>query len=101
MKRVITVLGVVLSGISLAQTGPAGIGTFDGSLGPRNVLWIRSDAGVTASGGFVDSWADQTTNGFNSVQGSASLRPSFNASNPAFNGFPSLNFLPGAAANYH
>lgn len=85
---------------SFGQTGPAGIGTFDGSVGPRNVLWLRADAGVIESG-TVSSWADQTTNGLNAIQVTPGLQPSFNAANAAFNGLPSMNFLPGAAANYH
>lgn len=86
---------------SFAQTiGPAGIGTSDGSVGPRNVLWLRADAGVTETG-TVSAWADQTANGLNAIQATLGLQPSFNAANPAFNGLPSMNFLPGAAANYH
>ncbi len=82
------------------QIGPAGIGTSDGSVGPRNVLWLRADVGVTETG-TVSAWADQTTNGLNATQGTLGLQPSFNAANAAFNGLPSMNFLPGGAANYH
>ncbi len=38
-------------------------------------LWFRGDAGITSSGGLVSSWADQSGNGKDIMQGSSSLQP--------------------------
>ncbi|QSE96286.1 T9SS type A sorting domain-containing protein [Fulvivirga lutea] len=85
---------------TFSQTGPAGIGTGDGSSGPRNVLWLRSDAGVTQSG-TVSAWADQSGNGLNAVQATSGLRPTYTASNASLNGLPSMNFGPSGTTNFH
>lgn len=74
--------------------GPAGVGTGDGSVPPRNVLWLRADAGVTESAGKVTNWADQSGNGLNAAQGTASEQPNFTASNSLLNNRPSINYVP-------
>jgi hypothetical protein len=94
LQRLVLVL-ICLPVISLhtyAQ-GPAGIGNSDGSGGqPRNVLWLRADAGVTESSGSVSAWSDQSGNALNAVQATGSLQPTFVASTTAMNNQPSLTF---------
>ncbi|MEQ8924738.1 MAG: LamG-like jellyroll fold domain-containing protein, partial [Fulvivirga sp.] len=85
---------------SYSQTGPAGVGTGDGSSGPRNVLWLRSDMGVTQSG-TVSAWADQSGNGLNASQATPGLRPTYTASNASLNNLPSMNFGPSGSTNFH
>jgi len=54
-------------------------------------LWLEADAGVTTNAsGFVSSWADQTTNGFNVSQSTDSLKPLFVAN--VYNQMPALRF---------
>ncbi len=61
--------------ISHAQTGPGGVGNATGvNSQPINVLWLRSDAGITTSGSLVDVWADQSGKGNNaSVENTAGI----------------------------
>jgi hypothetical protein len=76
---------------TFGQTGPGGVGNSAGSSGqPRNILWLRADAGVTQSG-TVDAWSDQSGNVQN-ASGAGATRPSFVASNTNFNNLPSINF---------
>ena len=99
MRKVYIFL-VFITSISFGQTGPAGIGTGDGSIGPRNVLWLRADAGVTQSG-TVSAWADQSGNGLNAVQGNGTLQPTYSANNASLNNLPSMNFGPSGSSNFH
>lgn len=81
-----------------SQTGPGGVGNATGANGqPQNVLWLKSDVGITSSGGFVDTWADQSGNSNNAV-GSGATRPTYNATDANFNGLPSITF-PNTAAS--
>ncbi len=81
-----------------SQTGPGGVGNATGASGqPQNVLWLKSDAGITQSSGFVDAWADQSGNN-NHASGSGGTRPSYTGSDGNFNGLPSLTF-PSTAAS--
>ncbi|MGD1959541.1 MAG: T9SS type A sorting domain-containing protein [Fulvivirga sp.] len=100
MKRVFTFLGFILVSFGYAQTGPGGVGTGDGSSGPRNVLWLRSDIGITQSG-TVSAWADQSGNGLNAVQATGGLQPAYTASNANLNGLPSISFGPTGTTNFH
>ncbi|NOS91059.1 MAG: T9SS type A sorting domain-containing protein [Cyclobacteriaceae bacterium] len=76
---------------TFGQTGPGGVGNSGGTSGqPRNILWLRADAGVTQSG-TVDAWADQSGNVQN-ASGAGATRPSYVASNANFNNLPSINF---------
>ena len=103
MKAFVFLSALCLSSISclFGQTGPAGIGTGDGSTGPRNVLWLRADAGITESSGRVSAWADQSGNGLNALQGNGTLQPAYTASNVNLNSRPSINFGPSGTTNYH
>jgi hypothetical protein len=53
-------------------------------------LWVKADAGVTAVGGFVSSWADQSGNGNHLVQATAANEPQFVAGEA--NGLPVVRF---------
>jgi hypothetical protein len=85
----------------MAPTGIAngiGIGPFGGRAPflPTDidgcVLWLRADLGITEAGSGVSVWADQSGNGNDFVQGTDSARPPYTASDPDFNGHPSLSF---------
>ncbi|HXH18411.1 MAG TPA: Calx-beta domain-containing protein [Chitinophagales bacterium] len=71
-----------------AQTGPGGVG---GST--DNKLWLRADAitGV-ADGGSVTTWSDQSGNGNDFTQSTASKKPTYTQSNSNFNNKPTVNF---------
>jgi hypothetical protein len=84
--------------IGLGQTGPAGVGTGDGSSGPQNVLWLRSDIGISQSAGKVSAWADQSGNNLDASQATPGLQADYTASDANFNGFPSINF--GTSGGY-
>lgn len=82
-----------------SQTGPGGVGNATGANGqPQNVLWLKSDAGITHSSGLVDGWADQSGNSNNAI-GSGATRPTYNAVDGNFNGLSSLTF-PNTAGNF-
>lgn len=53
-------------------------------------LWLKADAGVTVTGGYVSNWADQSGNGRNASQSDTSKRPVL-ASN-AINGLAAIRF---------
>ncbi|HTB81291.1 MAG TPA: choice-of-anchor tandem repeat GloVer-containing protein [Opitutaceae bacterium] len=53
-------------------------------------LYLRADAGVTASGGFVSTWADQSGLGNNATQGNSSSQPSLVTGQ--INGLPAVHF---------
>jgi hypothetical protein len=84
-----------------AQTGPGGVGNANGDAGqPQNVLWLRANSGISASGGFVDGWADQSGNG-NNASGSGATRPTFNSSDANFNNLASITFPNTPASNFY
>ncbi|WP_375578550.1 T9SS type A sorting domain-containing protein [Marivirga tractuosa] len=102
MKRfyfLLTIISISLFPfIGLGQTGPAGVGTGDGSSGPHNVLWLRSDIGISQSAGKVSAWADQSGNNLDASQATPALQADYTGSNANLNGFPSINF--GASNGY-
>ncbi|NUM34581.1 MAG: hypothetical protein HUU50_08560 [Candidatus Brocadiae bacterium] len=53
-------------------------------------LWLKADAGVTTSGGYVSTWADQSGNARNASQSDTSKRPVL-VSN-AINGLSAIRF---------
>ncbi|NJM93410.1 MAG: LamG domain-containing protein [Cytophagales bacterium] len=79
--------------VSYSQS-PAGIGSGDGSVSPRNVLWLRADAGITEAAGIVSAWADQSGNSLNASQATVGLRPTYTSANANLNNQPSINFGP-------
>lgn len=52
-------------------------------------FWVRSDLGVSDTGGAVDSWADQSVNG-NDLTGSGAARPTIQSA--ALNGYDGIRF---------
>lgn len=73
----------------------AGNQQFQATLPATNlVAHFKSDAGITESGGRVSAWADQSGNGNDATQSSASSQPYYRTSR--FNGRPSVQFLGNA-----
>lgn len=68
-----------------------------GPLIPRSglALWLKSDVGITQSGGLVSQWDDQSGNGKH-VTNSGSGRPTFAAS--VINGRPGITFTGAGTA---
>ncbi len=81
-------LGAALAAIVLLAlfTGRAHAQALPVTSGLR--LHLKADLGVTASGGTVSAWADQSGNGFHVEQATATMRPAFTAN--AANGKPAL-----------
>lgn len=78
--------------IVFAQTGPGGVGNAAGTGGqPSNTLWLKSNIGISQTGGLVDSWADQSGN-TNNAAATGATRPSLNTSDALFNNLPSIDF---------
>lgn len=75
----------LLSSLSVAQTGPGGVGSSS-----SNVLWLRPDAGLTLNGTKVMSWSDGSGNNNNAAQSTNGARPVREAS--VVNGYPALLF---------
>ncbi|MDM8519476.1 hypothetical protein QUF64_05460 [Anaerolineales bacterium HSG6] len=71
-------------------TGPGGIGNKSGTSALK--LWLRGDIDVTTNNGRVVWWADQSGCGNHGRQSNLSHQPTFVASNPDFNGMPTVNF---------
>lgn len=71
------------------------------------LLWLRSDSGVTTSGGAVTAWADQSGNSNNATQGTGANRPTLNTgsansgilSSISFDGSSDYLSLPSGFAN--
>lgn len=62
------------------------------------VLWLRADLGVTLDGsGNVSAWADQSGNGNDVTQTSASSRPSYDDSVEALGGQPAIHKISGTS----
>jgi hypothetical protein len=92
LKHIFILVAFAFFSVStMAQSGPGGVGNGAGATGqPRNVIWLRADAGVTQSG-TVDAWADQSGNGLIAT-GIGATRPSFVTSDANFNNLPVINF---------
>jgi Concanavalin A-like lectin/glucanases superfamily len=71
--------------------------TTGGSLPAAAHLWLRSDTGVTAAGGRVSRWLDQSGNGRHASMATAARQPFFVSG--ALNGQPVLRFT-GAESMY-
>ncbi len=99
-KLVLASLLLFAAYFSIGQTGPGGVGNATGTSGqPQNVLWLRSNTGISTTGGLVDSWIDQSGNS-NDATGTTTTRPTFNATDANFNNRPSITFPNTAAANF-
>ena len=70
------------------------------------LVWLRSDVGVTSSGGNVSAWADQSGNGNNATQSSGTNKPTLVtgaiSASPAlaFNGTNEYMALPSGFAKF-
>lgn len=53
-------------------------------------LWLDASVGITLNGSDVSAWADQSGNGNDATQGTASAQPAFNST--GLNGFPTVEF---------
>jgi len=71
-----------------AQTGPGGVGN-----STDNKLWLKADAitGV-ADGASITTWSDQSGNGNDFTQSTASKKPTYAQSNSNFNNKPTVTF---------
>lgn len=81
VASILTLLIVVFSSKTLAQTGPGGVGTTDGT--SNLVLWLNPDKGMNSNTFFED----QSGNNFDFTDGAGAL---VNANN--VNGYNSYNF---------
>lgn len=89
MKR--QILFLVIIGISIytiAQTGPGGISTNDGT--SSLVLWLRADYGLTLNGPNVTDWADFSGYNNNAIPSGSEARPSIEYS--VLNNQPAIYF---------
>ncbi|MDM8528382.1 hypothetical protein QUF58_09250 [Anaerolineales bacterium HSG24] len=71
-------------------TGPGGIGNKSGTSALK--LWLRGDIDMTTNNGRVVWWADQSGCGNHGRQSNQSHQPTYIASNPEFNGMPTVHF---------
>ncbi|PIB35876.1 hypothetical protein BFP72_10955 [Reichenbachiella sp. 5M10] len=74
-----------------AQTGPAGLGTTDGS--STLELWLRADQGISTIDNKVQTWSDWSGNGRDMTQTNATRRPSFNTAAVDINEHPTVDFV--------
>ncbi|HEY0976202.1 MAG TPA: T9SS type A sorting domain-containing protein [Flavobacteriales bacterium] len=77
-----TILPVV---ISMAQTGPGGIGN-----STNNILWLDASYGITTAGSGISGWADRSGNNNHASQANALLQP--NVFNASMNGYRTVEF---------
>lgn len=69
---------------------PGGAGTYNPNSTPGVLIWYRSDT-ATVTGGVVDALIDKTATGINATS-SGTARPTYNATDAAYGGKPSLTF---------
>lgn len=74
-----------LVSVTLAQTGPGGVGN-----AATNVVWLRADDGVNLAGTTVVSWQDRSGNNNHAVAPSVAARPLLAPS--VLNGYPVITF---------
>jgi len=63
-------------------------------------IWYRGDKGISLNGSTVSAWADQSGVGDvhrNATQSTALNQPTYNASDPAYNGQATLSFASGSS----
>ncbi|UXX79058.1 T9SS type A sorting domain-containing protein [Reichenbachiella carrageenanivorans] len=93
MKKFLLVALILIIGNTLyaQQSGPAGLGTTDGS-SPLEI-WLRADQGISTINNKVQTWADLSGNGRNMTQTTAGRRPSFISASPDLNAKPTVDFV--------
>lgn len=85
MRNAFLLSTILAIGISMAQTGPGGIGNSS-----TNFLWLDASYGITTSGSGISGWADRSGNNNNAAQANALLQP--NVYNASMNGYPTVEF---------
>lgn len=85
MKAVLSIMGFVFGAISIAQTGPAGIGS-----SATNSFWLDANSLVLTNGSPVSNFDDLSGNGNDFSQLSSTAQPTFITS--AVNGLPAIEF---------
>jgi hypothetical protein len=76
-------------------------GLFSSSFSPLSLsptVWLRSDLGITQSGGTVSGWNDQSGNGYNVSQATSDLQPAYAASGGA-NNLPTITWSSAESDN--
>jgi hypothetical protein len=81
-RRLLALIGCILSFSALHAQNPGGIGT------ANLMFWLRGDAGITTGATFT--WADQSSQGRNSVQSTAAAQPVVTTATSDF-----MNYNPG------
>lgn len=81
------VCGLFCYNLTLAQTGPAGVGNAG-----TNFLWLKADVGTSTStnGNPISAWNDQSGNGIIVSQSSVNQQPLYTST--LMNGFPAVLF---------
>lgn len=79
-------------GSSVTFQGGGGDDDFSPSDISNLVAWWDAGVGITLNGGDVSDWADQSTEGNDLAQATASLQPLFIASDSTLNNQPSVQF---------
>lgn len=74
---------IIGAGYLFSQTGPGGVGNAS-----TNLIWVRTDRGLTSNGTTVSSWTDLSGNNNNP----SGVNPAYNNSVAAINNFPTVNF---------
>jgi hypothetical protein len=95
MRILYFLLSLILIINAVAQSGPGGYGSTDGT--SNLVLWLRADAGVLNAGATsaingetVATWQDQSGNGYHAVGVNS---PVFTETNANFNNWPTITFV--------
>lgn len=93
MKKIVTILTLLMSSLLNAQTGPGGVGnTASNNMWYSGDFGAYTDAGVTPAshGQQIQQWRDRSGNNRHANQATAANRPLFH--NNAANGYPGLRF---------
>lgn len=85
---IITTTILFISNVLFTQTGPAGVGTNDGTSSLK--LWYRTDFGLTTTGTEVDAWQNGAGVAAHDLTSTGAYRPSVVAA--SVNGYDELNF---------
>lgn len=85
MKRYLIALFIFFAFSGMAQTGPGGVGTADGS--SSLVLWLDANTVSGTNGATVTTWLDQSGNGHDFSDGNGAV---YNES--VVNGYPAFSF---------
>jgi len=59
----------------------------------NNVLWLKADRGITLNGSDVSDWADQSSEGNDASNSTASEQPAYSSSDSSLGNKPSVQFV--------